>query len=409
MSQPGAVASADVAVIGGGIVGAAAAYELASAGLSVVLVERDDLASGASGRNPGFVWMHTRRSGPQMVLSKRTRARFDGLTEELDHDFDLRREGGLIFFRTPAQQTLMREFVAARQADGIDVALLDGDEARDLCPMLPDDALGATYCREDAQITTRKLVEGLARGAERRGARVLRGVEATTIALAGDRVSALETTAGRIDCGAIVLAAGVWSPLLAARLGIELPIVPMRLQVVATDVQPPMLRHLVYGPQAITQYDLFHALPSYRPEDFVEEPGGAGDLPFLELACQTGEGRFLLGCPIDMPAGLQDQPDLEGVAQICRRLPASLPSLRSMRFERAWAGLLPHTADSLPVIDEAPGVEGLVIAAGHVFGNSSALATAELVAARVTRATPPFELDGVAFGRDGLSGDGSRW
>lgn len=80
-----------------------------------------------------------------------------------------------------------------------------------------------------------------------------------------------------------------------------------------------------------------------------------------------------------------------------------------MRFERAWAGLLPHTADSLPVIDEAPGVEGLVIAAGHVFGNSSALATAELVAARVTRATPPFELDGVAFGRDGLSGDGSRW
>ena len=61
------------------------------------------------------------------------------------------------------------------------------------------------------------------------------------------------------------------------------------------------------------------------------------------------------------------------------------------------------------MIDEVPGVEGLVIAAGHVFGNSSALATAELVAARVSGAPPPFELDGVAFGRDGLVGEGSRW
>lgn len=408
MTAPGAIAAADVVVVGGGIVGAACAYELARSGTSVVLCERTDLADGASGRNPGFVWMHTRRPGTQLQLAKRTRARYDALADELDHDFDLRRNGGLIAFHTPEQRKVMAEFVEGRQRDGVDVVLLDGDEARDLCPILPREVLGATFCAEDAQITTRKLVEGLARAAERHGATVLRGTEVSEVALVAGRAAGVTTTAGRIDAGAVVLAAGVWTPALAARLGLGLPIRPMRLQVVATEVRPPQLEHLVYGPQAIRQYDIFHGLPSYREEDFVEEEAAGDDLPFLELACQTREGRFLLGCPMDL-ASASWEPDLAGVATICRRLPEMLPALRDARFQRAWAGLLPHTPDSLPVVDAAPGVEGVVVAAGHVFGNSSALATAELVAALVREAAPPFELDEVGIGRPGLGGDGSRW
>ena len=408
MTGPGAIASTDVVIVGGGIVGAACAYELASSGVSVVLCEKSDLADGASGRNPGFVWMHTRRPGAQLQLSRRTRARYDTLPEEIEHDFDLRRNGGLIVFHTPVQHKVMAEFVDQRQREGVDVVLLDGDEARELCPILPADVLGASFCREDAQITTRKLVEGLARAAERHGATILRGTEVGAIAKEGERVTGVTTLRGRIDAGAVVLAAGVWSPMLAASLGLDLPIRPMRLQIVATAVAPPLLSHLLYGPQAIRQYDIFHGLPSYRDEDFLDEGSVQDELPFLELACQTSDGRFLLGCPMDLSTGSWE-PDLEGVASTCRRLLDMVPALRGLRFDRAWAGLLPHTNDSLPVIDQVPGLEGAFVAAGHVFGNSSAIATAELIAARVRHEPPPFTVDDVALGRPGLEGDGSRW
>jgi glycine/D-amino acid oxidase-like deaminating enzyme len=405
----GALAGADVAIVGGGIIGAACAYELARTGLSVVLCEKDDLALGASGRNPGFVWMHTRRPGTQLVLSRFTRDRLVHLPEELDWDFDLRTNGGLIFVHTSEQLAVMKEFVEARRELGLDIDLLDGDQARELAPILPERVIGASFCKEDAQITTAKLVEGLARAAERAGATILRGTEVLEVRSDEGRTTGVETTAGRIDAGAVVLAAGVWTPGLTAPFGIDLPIRPMRLQVVATDVQPAMLDRLLYGPSAIRQYDLFHSLPSYRDEYFVRDDDLEGELPFLELACQTSEGRFLLGCPMDFPGDVW-QPDLAGVALICRSLTDAIPALRVVGFERAWAGLLPHTPDSLPVIDELPSPAGTFIAAGHVFGNSSALATAAIVCALVQGEEPELDTSELRIDRPELHASaGTRW
>lgn len=404
-----APASVDVAIVGGGIIGAACAYELARVGISVVLYEQDDLAVGASGRNPGYVWLHTRRPGPQLALSRSTRERLEHLPEELDHEFDLRTNGGLIFVHTDEQLAVMKEFVEARRELGLDVELVDGDEARDLAPVLPERVIGASFCREDAQITPSKLVEGLARAAEREGATILRGTAVRAIRPRSGSGAELETSAGRVDAGAVVIAAGVWTPALVAPLGVDLPIRPMRLQVVATDVLPPMLERLLYGPSAIRQYDLFHGLPSYRDEYFASDDELDDELPFLELACQTSEGRFLLGCTMDFPGEVW-HPDLAGIARICAAFTESLPVLRSAAFERAWAGLLPHTPDSLPMIDELEGSPGIFVAAGHVFGNSSALATATIVSALVRGESPGLDATPFRLDRPGLRASaGTRW
>ncbi|HEY2888250.1 MAG TPA: FAD-dependent oxidoreductase, partial [Candidatus Limnocylindrales bacterium] len=90
--------SSDVLVIGGGIVGAASAYHLARRGASVTLLEQDRLASGATGRNLGFIWLHTRRAGPELELVMATRNELEGLPEELGADFGLRTNGGLFYF-----------------------------------------------------------------------------------------------------------------------------------------------------------------------------------------------------------------------------------------------------------------------------------------------------------------------
>ena len=408
----GAIAASDVVVVGGGIVGAASAYHLARDGLSVTLCEKEDLAFGASGRNPGFVWMHTRRAGTQLALARMSRRMYEHLEAELDWPFDFRANGGLIFFHTPEQRKVMEEFVAERQVLGVDVVLLDGDEARAAAPVLPEDVIGASFCREDAQITAAKLVEGFGRAAEREGAVVLRRTEVREVLLKKGRVTGIETSAGTIDTGAVVLAAGVWTPFLTARLGVDLPIRPMRLQVVSTDVQPPMLDRLLYGPRAIRQYEVFRGLPSYDASAFAETGDDVeGELPFLELACQTTAGRFLLGCPMDMPGHVWE-PDLAGVGLICRSLPEAIPALRSARFERAWAGLLPHTADSLPVVDAVPDFPGLFVAAGHVFGNSAGPATGRLVSELVRGEPPSLDLDELRFGRAGLriaTGEDTGW
>ena len=136
--------SPDVLVIGGGIVGAASAYHLARRGASVTLLEADELAYGATGRNLGYIWIHTRRPGPELELVMHLRRELEELPGVFDDDFGLRTEGGLIYAHTEAQLATLAEFVEQRQADGVEMRLIDGDQARSLAPILPATVIGAS-------------------------------------------------------------------------------------------------------------------------------------------------------------------------------------------------------------------------------------------------------------------------
>ena len=393
--------SPDVIVIGGGIVGAASAYELALRGASVTLLEAETLAHGATGRNLGFIWVHTRRAGVELELVMDTHRRLPTLADELGAEFGLKMHGGLIYYLTDDQGAVVREFVDRRVADGVDMRLLDGDEARDLVPMLPETILGASYCPLDAQIDSPRYVRAFAQAAERRGARVLEGTAARAIVRDGDRVTGVETDAGRIAAGTVVIAGGGWTPFLAATLGVDLPISPMRLQIVQTEPMPPRLEHLLYGPIAIKQYAIFRELPSFREEAFLHPAEVPGGPVLLESAVQQADGRYLLGIAMDYP-GFDWRPDVAGLALITRVLPQHLPELRGAHVARFWAGVLPFTADNLPIIDRVPGVDGLIVAAGHVFGNGAGPTTGRLVASLVCGDEPVVDLDHFAIDRPGL-------
>ena len=395
-------ASPDVVVIGGGIVGAATAYELARRGVAVTLLEAESLAFGATGRNLGYIWVHTRRAGPELDLVMDTVGRLPGLADELGADFGLKRNGGLIFALTDGQRRVLAEFVERRVADGVDMRLLDGDEARALVPFLPPTVVAATFCPLDAQIDSTRYVRAFAGAAERHGATVLQGTAARRIVVEGGRVVGVDTDAGHLACGSVVLAAGGWSPYLAKDLGLDLPIGAMRLQIVQTEPMPARLEHLVYGPVAVKQYAIFRELPSFREEDFLhpaEQPGGP---VLLESVCQQSDGRYLLGIAMDYP-GFDWRPDVAGVALITRVLPEDLPELRGAHVARTWAGVLPFTSDALPIVDRAPGIDGLIVAAGHVFGNGAGPTTGKLVAALLCAEAPVIDLAHLAMDRPGLT------
>ena len=402
--------STDVLIIGGGIVGAATAYQLSRRGAKVILLESDRLASGATGRNLGYIWLHTRRKGPELDLAMATRNELEGLPEELGADFGLRTRGGLIYYKTEAQGVVMREFVEARIADGVPMELLDGDQAREIAPILPDTVLGASYCPIDAQVDPRRYVRAFAAAAQRHGARVVEGASARAFQTDGGRITRVLTDIGPISAGKVVLAAGAWSPSFAAQLSLDLQIRAMRLQVVQTQPMPPRLDVLLYGPAAVKQYAIFQELPSFRPEPFETELEERLGLALLESACQTADGSYLLGIAMDF-SGFDWQPDLAGVSLVGEGLAAAIPEFAGARFARAWAGILPLTADSLPIIGPAPGFDDLIIASGHVFGNAAGPTTGKLVADLVCGTEPIMDLTPFRADRPSLTpvAAGATW
>lgn len=386
------MATADTVVIGGGIVGAAATWELARLGARPLLLEAEELAFGASGRNLGYLWVHTRRPGPELDLVMWTRRHLADLAEELDADFGLRANGGLIYCFSEAQHTVLREFVERRRADGVEMEMLDREAARELAPILPESTLGASYCPLDAQVAPAEFVRAFARAAERAGAVVREGVRVERIVVDGGRVTGVQTSDGTIRAGQVVIAAGGWAAAMCREAGIEIGVKPMRLQVLQTGPMPHRLDHLLYGPSALKQYTIFRDLPSFDADDFVLDAERRHGLALLESACQRVDGSYLLGCAMDYP-GFDWQPTLGGIALVAEGMVDSLPELRGAHFARAWAGILPYTADNLPVIDRPAEVEGLIVAAGHVFGNGAGPATGRLVAEMVCGLPPSLDLE----------------
>lgn len=402
--------SPDVLVVGGGVVGAATAYHLARRGVAVTLLEADRLASGATGRNLGFIWLHTRRTGPELDLVMATRTGLETLPDELGEDFGLRTNGGMIYALTEAQAIVMREFVASRVADGVPMEYLSGDEARRLAPILPDTVVAASFCPLDAQMDPRRYVRAFANAAQRAGATIVEGAAVRALHVTGRHITRVETDRGPITAGQVVLAAGAWTPSLGAQIGLDIPIHPMRLQIVQTEPMPPRLEVLLYGPAAVKQYSIFQELPSFRPETFATALEDRSGLALLESACQSADGSYLLGCAMDYP-GFDWQPDLAGVSLVSDGLRASIPELRAAHFARAWAGILPFTTDNLPIIGRPIAFDDLIVAAGHVFGNGAGPTTGRLVADLYCGSAPALDMTPFLPDRPSLRpvAEGSVW
>jgi glycine/D-amino acid oxidase-like deaminating enzyme len=365
--------------------------------MRVTLLERRSIGYGASGRNPGWLWLHCRTPGFALDISRAGRALYPELLRELPGGFEFRPSGGLMYFTTPEQGAIFESFVAARREDGLDMSLIDGAEVRRLVPPIREDVLGASYCTEDAQIVTPTVVDALARGARAHGATIREGVTVDRLVLDGDRVVGLDTDDGRLTADAVVIATGAWSTRLLADDGIDIPIGVERLQVLSTPPQPFWIEPLVYGPDATRQYALFRDLPSWDPTAFTAEPTADDGLTLLPLLVQRASGELYLGCATDYPGELDPDPTLAGLARIADGFATDFPALRNVPITRSWAGSLPFTSDQAPVIDEV--LPGLFVGVGHVFGNTSGPVTGRVLSELVAGREPSFDLSACRYGR----------
>ncbi|HEV8675387.1 MAG TPA: FAD-binding oxidoreductase [Methylomirabilota bacterium] len=380
MASRGGTAQADVVIIGGGISGTAAAYELARAGVAVILVEQDALASMASGWTLGGV-RQSGRDPAELPLATAAVRRWPTLAAELEADLEYRQEGNLRLARTPAEVPIIAKLVDEQRALGLDLTFLpDRAAVRAVAPALGETVRAASYCPTDGHANPIATVRAFAAAAERHGARIRTETRVTGIELAGGRVGGVATTTGPIAADTVVVAAGVYSDALCAMVGLSLPLTVCHATIVQTVPLPPVVRPVLGVANA----------------DFAarQEVGGR-----MRLSGDADAWRW--------PAGGLDgdavQPSAATVVGVLARATAILPTLASAGIGRVWGGLLDMTPDGLPVIERAPEVDGLVIAAGF-SGHGFCLGpiTGQLVRELVTTGQPSLPLD--AFRRARFAG-----
>jgi sarcosine oxidase subunit beta len=333
----------EVVVIGGGISGTAAAYELARAGASVTLLERGGLASMAS----GWTLAGVRQSGrhpAELPLATAAVDRWQDLAEELGADVEYRQDGNLRLARTQDEVPVIQAIVDEQREQGLDLTFLpDNHAVREVAPAIAESVLAASFCPSDGHANPTAAVRAFASAAERFGATILTETSVGAIEANGGRVRGVRTSRGDIAADAVVVTAGVYSGQLCAPLGVDLPLQVARVGVVQTVPLPPLIEPVL----------------GVATADFAGRQEVGGRFRF------TGGGQPWPHRLDELVGGndVVQPPAAEVMAALSRAIDV-LPTLAEARVARVWGGLLDMTPDALPIIERVPEFDGLVVATG---------------------------------------------
>jgi sarcosine oxidase, subunit beta len=333
--------TADVVIIGGGIVGSSIAYHLTEAGCRDVLVlEREaHQGQGSTGKSMGGVRAQF-ATDINIQMSLYSINFFAAFDETLGHPADYRPHGYLFAATTERHLAYLKANRERQAALGLsNVSLVTRGEILEMVPQLRgDDILGGTFCPTDGFVDPHSVMMGFMLRARERGARLRLGAEVTGIDVVGGRVKGVRTTRGRVGTNVVVNAAGAWAALVAGLAGEELPVEPLRRQLVPTE---PFGDLPARFPMVIDMSTGFH----FRRE-------GA---------------RILLAWndPEETP-GFKNDFDPSFVEKILTRAASRVPCLAEAQVNagRAWAGLYEMTPDHHAVLGPAPTVGGLFLANG---------------------------------------------
>lgn len=336
----------EVIIIGGGITGCAAAYELARNGVQVTLLEREHLHAMGS----GWTLAGVRQSGrhpAELPLAREAIKRWGTLADELNAELHYRRDGNLRLALTEEQVPVIQQVVIDGNAAGVPMEFLDNAQAiLEIAPEVTESVHAASFCPTDGHADNIATVQAYADAAQRLGAKVISGVEALHLAVSGDRVTGVVTTDGTYHADEVIVAAGIYAPQLLAPLGYKLPYL-ITLCPVAETVPT----------------DSFTLAPvlGVAEGNFAARQTAAGGIRFIGASAPWGGGRHHTQSNTGMTVGNMDL--------MTRNALAILPRLADLRVDRIWGGLIDRTPDALPVLDAAQ--PGLVVGAGfsgHGFG-----------------------------------------
>ena len=365
--------SADVVIVGGGVIGASIAYQLSLRGAGrVIVLERDRLGSGSTGKNAGGIRLQF-STEVNVRLSQRALPRLEAFKDEMGVDPQFHQVGYLFLITAERDVAPFERSLALWQKLGVPATRLTAAEAHALFPEVRvDDVRFATFCAKDGYADPHSILQGYVARARERGVEFREGAEVTGIELEGGRVAAVRAAGDRIACPTVIDAAGAWGARIGAMVGLALPIAPLRRHIFVTAPVP----------------GLDHEFPLT-----IEFATG--------LYFHRESGGVLLGMadPADGP-GYDDSVNWDFLPTVVERALERLPVLERATVKTGWAGFYEDTPDKHPIlgpIDEVPGFIGAAGFSGH--GLMHAPAAGEVIAQVVCGEPTSVDIAALRFER----------
>ena len=376
--------SADVAIVGGGLMGCYSAYFLRQRGRSVVVIEKGNLCAAASGVNFGNLRLQG-RAPREFPLSLRAQAIWEDLGRLTGEDCGLIRCGHVYLGLAKSDEPKLERAALEARAAGLEVELLDGSAARRRWPFLSGTVTGASWSKRDAVADPAVASPAVARLAQRAGARILERSQVVTIERTGAAFTLQIEQGLTVTCGQVVNAAGAWAGDIARHFGEPVPMFAAGPPLFAVKSQ-----NRYAGPS-------LHAVDGtllFRPDRNGEAV--AGSFPRVKADLATGDA---------MVPGDRVKRGLARLAEV-------IPGLGRMRAGRVWSGVEGYLPDMLPVIGWSRTTPGLL----HAFGFSGhgfqlAPGVGAVVADLIVDGTSPTPIEGFSIERfvGGVVSDEKLW
>ena len=329
--------TADIVIIGGGVMGASALYHLAQRGIkNIVLLEKEEFfGTGATGRCAGGV-RYQFSTEINVRLSQASLPMIERFKDEIGQDVNYRQCGYLLVATNEKDEAAFKRNVELQNRLGVGTVLMSGDEIRARVPMMKfADALAGTFNQKDGLVDPNSVVMGYIGAAQRLGAKAVSRAEVTGIRVSGNQVEAVETAAGSIKTRTVLNAAGPWVGVVGEMTGVRIPIVPVRRQMFTTTPMPEV------------------------PDDFPFVIDFAQSLYFH----REGDGLLVgMSNPGQSP-GFDQNVDEDFELTNMEAAAARLPLLERAGRVSHWAGLYEVTPDAHPIFGKTP-VDGFYLVGG---------------------------------------------
>ena len=364
---------AGVVVVGGGVIGTSIAFHLAEAGVpDVVLIERDELGAGSTSKAAGGVRAQF-SDALNIQLGARSLRAFADFGARPGQEIDFQQVGYLFLLSRQQDVAAFERSIELQNQLGVPSRLIDPGEAKRLSPPIDTDGLlAAAFSPDDGLATPEAVVQGYAAGARRYGAHLQTACELLDVRLRGEVIQAVVTSKGVVETPALVCAAGAWSRQVGAMVGVDLPVIPYRRQVLVTEPVAGLPQQL---PMTI---DFASSVYFHR-----EGPG------------------LLMGMSLeDEPPGFNLARDDAWIPRLAEVLARRAPSLVDIGIAGGWAGLYEVTPDHNALIGETPQPARLLYAtgfSGHGFLQGPAVG--EVVRDLFVGRKPPVDVAPLAVDR----------
>ena len=381
--------SAEVIVVGGGVIGSAVAFELARRSVDVLLVDKT-LPGRATSASAGGLWpvgeavgmgcgiIHHQSHSPSEGLNDalllptpfrdfltQSNSYFPELAQELNEfggmDIEYEPGAGLMFLFFTEEEKQFGHLIVDRMPPEVRPQILSPTEAREVEPCLTNDLLGAARLAEEHQVNPMWLAEGYKRAAINLGARFRHETRVAKLCRSGERIVGIEFEDEQLFSDMVVNAAGAWAGTLASTADLRLPIFPVRGQIVLTQSVPHILNACLSNSGC--------------------------------YILQKKHGEVLIGSTTEN-AGFDVSVTPESITHLVSAAVRTLPCLREVGIKRVWSGLRPGTQDELPILGPMEGVAGYMNATGGFrTGVVASPLTGRVIAQQITGESLDFPLE----------------